>query len=113
MLTSNAHGTQRRLKSIATAGREGHRQQLSATRLRGFVVPVPPLAEQRKIVGVLGLVQRAMEQQEGLIALTTELEKGAPAPALHPRPSGRTSKTQPKSAPCRKSWEVVAFGKNW
>lgn len=39
------------------------------------VVPVPPLAEQRKIAGVLGVVQRVIEQQERLLALTTELKK--------------------------------------
>ncbi len=43
--------------------------------LREFKLHVPPLAEQRKIAGVLGLVQRALEQQERLIALTTELKK--------------------------------------
>lgn len=38
-------------------------------------VPRPEKAEQQKIAAVLGLVQRAMEQQERLIALTTELKK--------------------------------------
>ena len=38
-------------------------------------ISLPPLAEQRKIAGILGLVQRAMAQQERLISLTTELKK--------------------------------------
>jgi len=40
-----------------------------------FPLPVPPLPEQRKIAGVLGLVQQAIEQQERLIEKTTELKK--------------------------------------
>lgn len=43
--------------------------------LREFKLHVPPVPEQRKIAGVLGLVQRAMEQQERLLALTAELKK--------------------------------------
>jgi type I restriction enzyme S subunit len=69
----NAPDTQRRLKTIAT--RAVSQSNISATRLRGFVIPVPPLAEQRKIAAVLGLVQRAIALQERLIALTAELKK--------------------------------------
>ena len=37
--------------------------------------PQIPLPEQRKIAGVLGVVQRAIEQQERLLQLTAELKK--------------------------------------
>jgi type I restriction enzyme, S subunit len=40
-----------------------------------FPLPLPPLAEQRKIAGVLGVVQRAIEQQERLLQLTAVLKK--------------------------------------
>ena len=42
---------------------------------KAISISLPPLPEQRKIAGVLGMVQRAMEQQERLLALTAELKK--------------------------------------
>ena len=48
-----------------------NRQQLEST-----AIPVPPITEQRKIAAVLGLVQRAIELQERVFALTTEVKKG-------------------------------------
>lgn len=51
------------------------RQRLSKEVLGAKQIPLPPLAEQRKIAAVLGVVQRAMEQQERLLALTAELKK--------------------------------------
>jgi type I restriction enzyme S subunit len=51
------------------------RQRLSKEVLGNRLVPLPPLPEQRKIAAVLNLVQRTIEQQERLIALTTELKK--------------------------------------
>jgi len=51
------------------------RQRLSKEVLGDKQIPLPPLPEQKTIAGVLGIVQRAMEQQEWLTALTTELKK--------------------------------------
>ena len=48
---------------------------VSGSLLKTLIVPVPPLAEQRKIAGVLGLVQRALEQEERLLQLTAALKK--------------------------------------
>ena len=52
-----------------------NQSSINQAKLKALEIPVPPLAEQRKIATVLGLVQRAIEQQERLIALTTELKK--------------------------------------
>jgi type I restriction enzyme, S subunit len=60
------------LGRIANAGTV---PSLTSSRLAEVSLPLPPAAEQRKIAAVLGLVQRAIEQQERLIALTTELKK--------------------------------------
>jgi len=65
--------------------------------------------EQRKIAAVLGLVQRAMEQQERLIALTTELKKAL----LHQLfTQGLRSEPQKQTeiGPVPESWEVVTLG---
>lgn len=68
----NGDETQRRLKSIAT--RAVSQSNISATRLKTFPIPVPPLDEQCQIARVLSAVQCAIEQQERLIALTAELK---------------------------------------
>jgi type I restriction enzyme, S subunit len=48
---------------------------LSQSKLCELPLPVPTLPEQRRIAAVLALVQRALEQQQRLIALTDELKK--------------------------------------
>jgi type I restriction enzyme S subunit len=64
------------------------------------------LAQQRKIARVLGLVQQAIEQQERLIALTTELKKTLLhklfTDGLHGEPQKQTD-----IGPVPMSWEVV------
>ncbi len=77
--------------------------------LREFKLHVPPLAEQRKIAGVLGLVQRALEQQERLIALTTELKKALLHQLFTQGLRGEPQK-QTEIGPVPQSWEVVPLG---
>ena len=82
---------------------------ISRSSLLEFDVPKPPLAEQRKIAGVLGLVQRALEQQERLIALTTELKKTLLHQLFTQGLRGEPQK-QTEIGPVPQSWEVVTLG---
>jgi type I restriction enzyme S subunit len=77
--------------------------------LKTLIVPVPPLAEQRKIAAVLGLVQRALEQQERLIALTTELKKALLHQLFTQGLRGEPQK-ETDIGPVPQSWEVVTLG---
>ena len=65
------------------------------------------LDEQRKIAAVLGLVQRAIEQQERLIALTTELKKALLHKLFTEGLRGEPQK-QTEIGPVPESWEVHA-----
>ena len=71
-------------------------------------IPIPPLAEQRKIAAVLGLVQRAIEQQERLIALTTELKKALLHKLFTEGLRGEPQK-QTEIGPVPESWEVASW----
>jgi len=81
----------------------------SWSKLRPFVVPVPPVPEQRKIAAVLSLVQRAIEQQERLIALVTELKKALMHKLFTEGTRGEPQK-QTAIGPIPQSWDVVALG---
>ena len=70
---------------------------------------MPPLPEQRKIAAVLGLVQRAIEQQERLIALTTELKKALLHKLFTEGLRGEPQK-QTEIGPVPESWTVLPLG---
>ncbi|MCP9471037.1 MAG: restriction endonuclease subunit S [Nitrospira sp.] len=82
---------------------------LSQAKLCELPLPVPPLPEQRKIASVLGLVQRAIEQQERLIALTQELKKSLMHKLFTEGFRGERQK-QTDIGPVPESWEVMPLG---
>lgn len=51
------------------------RQRLNKDLIKNMVISLPPLEEQRKIVFILSLIQKAIEEQEKIIETTTELKK--------------------------------------
>lgn len=79
------------------------------TILKERMVPRPEKTEQRKIARVLGLVQRAIEQQERLIAQTTELKKTLLQKLFTEGLRGESQK-QTDIGPIPQSWEVVPLG---
>ncbi|MDE2059451.1 MAG: restriction endonuclease subunit S [candidate division NC10 bacterium] len=93
--------------AIATTSGVQH-PRTSWSGLREFELYVPPIPEQQKIAAMLGVVQRAIEQQERLLALTTELKKTLLhqlfTQGLHGEPQKQTD-----VGPVPESWEERAL----
>ena len=85
------------------------RGKLTKAVLEKLPLVTPPIAEQQKIAGVLGVVQRAMEQQERLLALTAELKRALLHRLFTQGLRGEPQKqTDIGSVP--DSWDVVPLG---
>jgi type I restriction enzyme, S subunit len=95
-------------KTLAS-GSTPSRQRVDPRSFYSIEVPLPPVAEQRNIATVLGLVRRAMEQQERLIALTTELKKALLHKLFSQGLRGESQK-QTELGALPQSWEVVTLG---
>jgi type I restriction enzyme S subunit len=76
---------------------------------RTLPIVVPSPCEQGKIAAVLGLVQRAIEQQERLIALTTELKKALLHKLFTEGLRGEPQK-QTEIGPVPESWAIHSVG---
>jgi type I restriction enzyme S subunit len=79
------------------------------TVLKEKTVPRPEKDEQRKIAAVLGVVQRATEQQERLLQLTAELKKTLLHQLFTQGLRGEPQK-QTEIGLVPESWEVVKLG---
>jgi type I restriction enzyme S subunit len=88
------------------SGSTPSRQRVDPSSFYGIKVPIPPLPEQRRIAAVLSLVQKAIEQQERLIALTTELKKALMHKLFTEGTRGESQK-QTEIGRIPESWEVV------
>ena len=97
LLTLSIYANPRRRKYFQDISR-----QITSVEIK---LPVPAQPEQRKIAAVLGLVQRAIEQQERLIALTTELKKALLHKLFTEGLRGEPQK-QTEIGPVPESWEV-------
>jgi len=77
--------------------------------LENVEVAIPPLSEQKRIAIVLGLVQRAIDQQERLVALTAELKKALLYQLFTHGLRGAPQK-QTDIGPVPEGWDLVPLG---
>lgn len=81
---------------------------LSRSRLAEFLIPLPPIAEQKKIAAVLLKVQRAIEVQDKIIQSLNDLKKSTMQHLFtHGLHGEKTKMTELGEIP--ESWEVVRF----
>ena len=93
-------------RTVASHKRGATIQGITRDALKELEIYLPPLAEQGKIAEVLGLVQRALQEQEWLIALTKELKKALLHQLFTQGLRGEPRK-QTEIGPVPQSWEVV------
>jgi type I restriction enzyme S subunit len=84
--------------------------KLALVRIQSIPVPIPPVNEQRRIAAVLSAVQRAIERQERLIALTAELKKALMHKLFTEGTRGEPLK-QTEIGPVPESWVVAPLAK--
>jgi len=84
-------------------------QTLNKGKLNSLEIALPPLLEQKKIAHVLSVVQRAIELQEQIIQITTELKK-ALMQKLFTEGLRNESQKQTEIGPVPESWDVVELG---
>ncbi len=98
-------------KFIASLGSGSTFHAINKTQLGSVEVNMHDfgLPEQRKIAGVLGVVQRAIEQQERLLQLTTELKKTLLHQLFTQGLRGEPQK-QTEIGPVPESWAVKPLG---
>jgi type I restriction enzyme, S subunit len=83
--------------------------KINRSQLASIILPRPPLSEQTKIAYVLSTVQRAIEQQDRIIALTTELKKGLMHKLFTEGLRGEPLK-ETEIGPVPESWELIPLG---
>ncbi len=86
----------------------GAQPNISQTIIRNHIIKLPELIEQQKIAFILSTVQRAIEQQERLIQVTTELKKALMHKLFTEGTRGEPQK-QTEIGLVPESWEVQSL----
>ncbi len=97
------------LREVDSVQRGANYPAIRDSDLKKLQIPTPALHEQRRIAAVLSLVQRAIEQQERLIVLSTELKKALMHKLFSEGTRGEPQK-QTEIGPIPNSWKVVKIG---
>jgi type I restriction enzyme S subunit len=96
-----------RVKSYVDGNKRGATiQGITKACVREIEIALPPLNEQRQVAAVLYAVQRAIERQERLIALTAELKKAVMHKLFNEGIRGGPLK-QTEIGPIPRSWQAV------
>lgn len=97
--------------SQARRQREGQlKKGINATMLSDFMLPLPPFKEQRAIVGVLGVVDSAIEYADRAVVKTERLKRGLMQQLLT-LGIGHTETKQTPIGNIPKNWEVTTIDK--
>ena len=91
------------------SGSTPSRQRVDPTSFYRLQVPIPPITEQKKIAHILSTVQRAIEAQEKIIQITTELKK-ALMHKLFTEGLRNEPQKQTEIGSIPENWEVVPLG---
>lgn len=70
----------------------GNRQGLNFEQIKSFIIPLPPLAEQRRIAEILGTWDRAIERQGRKVALLQSRKRAIMQRLLTPKPHWQKTK---------------------
>jgi type I restriction enzyme S subunit len=95
---------------LAKLSSPGTVPSITAARVRAQKVMLPPVDEQRSIATVLSVLQRAIERQERLIALTAELKRGLMYKLFTEGTRGEPLKQPTRFGSVPASWSVVPLG---
>lgn len=87
----------------------GTQGNLNTSLVGSTTIPLPPLAEQRAIVGVLGVVDSALDYADQIIAKCDRLKRGLMQQLLT-RGIGHTETKQTPIGTIPKDWETVKLG---
>jgi len=63
-------------KTIKKEQTSNAQPKLALTRIKDFLIPIPPQSEQQKIASILNSVDKAIEKTEAIIEQTEEVKKG-------------------------------------